>query len=94
MYKIVFIFVCFEDKNYTSQYTGVSWNKQTQKWLASVNHKNKKYHIGYFENDEDAAKAVNFKCQEFKIKLKNLSVGVLNNETFKKLTAKVINSYF
>lgn len=37
-----------------SKYTGVHWKKQTNKWGASISIKNKKKHLGYFENEYDA----------------------------------------
>ena len=82
-----------------SKYVGVTYIKQKHPWIAFLYHPtlNRKYrdskYIGCFKNEEDAAKAVNFKCQELNIKLKNPSVGVLNNETFEKLRGKVIIKY-
>ena len=68
---------------------GVSWKKQTKKWRANVGHNGKIHYTGSFEIEEDAAKAINLKCQELNIPLKNSSVGVLDNETLKKLKKKV-----
>ena len=39
--------------NNTSGYTGVSFDKKTNKWMARIN----KVTLGYFENIEDAIKA-------------------------------------
>ena len=75
----------------SSKYVGVSWHKNSKKWITKVTHKGKKHNIGSFEMEEDAAKAVNLKCQELSIPLKNLGVGILNNETLKKLKTKVSN---
>jgi hypothetical protein len=88
MYKYFSCFFCFE-KRVSSKYIGVYWNKASKKWYASV----RRNYIGSFEIEEDAAKAVNSKCQEFNIPLKNSSVGVLDNEALKKLTSKVIKFY-
>jgi len=41
----------------SSVYKGVSWNKRKGKWSASIKYKRKFYHIGYFDNQIDAAKA-------------------------------------
>ena len=38
-----------ENKTRASIYIGVCWNKQTNKWIASIYHK-KKYHIGLFND--------------------------------------------
>lgn len=41
----------------TSGHTGVSWHKQSSKWRATIKHNQKKIHLGYFENLEDAVAA-------------------------------------
>ena len=80
----------FIEKRDSSKYFGVYWHKQNKKWTGYLWHNMQKHHIGCFEIEEDAAKAVNLKCQELNIKPKNPSIGVLDNEKLKKLTAKVI----
>ena len=89
-------FSCFSfiEKRDTNKYIGVSWIQETKKWLATVNLKGKRYYIGSFQIEEDAAKAVNLKCQELNIPLKNPSVEVLNHETLKKLKTKVSSFLF
>jgi len=42
-------------KNKTSKFTGVSWHKQSNKWLAQVRKNNKVEYLGVFEKEEDAA---------------------------------------
>ena len=44
--------------NNSSGYTGVFWNLDANKWQAQFVSNKKKFHIGYFENKEDAHKAV------------------------------------
>lgn len=46
-------------KNNTSGYKGVTWYKPTQKWQAQIRANGKKYHLGYFEDIKDAARAYN-----------------------------------
>ena len=41
----------------TSKYKGVNWNKQHKKWLGRITFDNKTLHLGFFENEIDAAKA-------------------------------------
>jgi hypothetical protein len=41
----------------TSQYRGVCWDKQRRKWIARITRDGKKHSLGYFEVEEDAAKA-------------------------------------
>ena len=51
-------------KNSSSKYKGVNWAKQQNKWRASICVNNKRMHIGYFENEIDAAKAYNAASQK------------------------------
>jgi hypothetical protein len=44
-------------KSGTSRYKGVFWNKKNKKWLVAIKYNRKFRHIGYFENETDAAKA-------------------------------------
>ena len=41
----------------TSKYKGVCWNKRNKKWTAAISCNNKTYHLGYFDNEIDAARA-------------------------------------
>ena len=41
----------------SSGVTGVSFNKNRNKWVARINKEGKTYHLGYFDNFEDAKKA-------------------------------------
>jgi hypothetical protein len=89
----LFLVFLFENAS-SSKYIGVHWDKNSKKWQAAISHNGKRYNIGYFEIEEDAAKAVNLKCQEINITLKNTCVGVLDNEKLEKLKAKVNNFWF
>ena len=44
-------------KNNTSGFTGVIWDKKTNKWRAQIQHYKRNISIGYFENKEDAIRA-------------------------------------
>jgi hypothetical protein len=44
-----------DKKNKTSKFTGVSWHKQSNKWLAQVRKNNKVEYLGVFEKEEEAA---------------------------------------
>lgn len=44
-------------KNSTSKYLGVCWYKAGQRWRASITIDRKHIHLGYFDNEEDAARA-------------------------------------
>jgi hypothetical protein len=39
----------------TSGYIGVSWKKQSKKWMASLTTERKQKHLGYFDSAKDAA---------------------------------------
>lgn len=51
-------------KNTTSIYKGVSFNKQLQKWESYIGKDCKKYHIGFFIDEKEAARAYNNKAKE------------------------------
>jgi hypothetical protein len=60
-------------KNCTSRYIGVSWNKDLNKWGACVCYKNKKYQVGCFDNEEEAAIARDKKAIEIQGEFANLN---------------------
>ena len=45
-------------KDNSSGIKGVSWRPQSRKWSGKVAHKNKQYHVGYFDNIQDCENAV------------------------------------
>jgi hypothetical protein len=47
------------NKNNSSGYPGVRWNKQMARWVARINIKNKRIHLGSFIKKEDAVFARN-----------------------------------
>jgi hypothetical protein len=63
-----------------------------KKWQAQIYHNKKMTGAGIFDNEKDAAKAVNFKCRELKIPMKNSEVGVLDYKILQKVT-KVIRFF-
>jgi hypothetical protein len=46
-------------RNSTSRYRGVCWYKKIGKWRASAEFKRQGFHLGDFQNEDDAARAVN-----------------------------------
>lgn len=52
------------NKNTSSKYIGVSWNKTHKKWSTETRKDKIKIFIGYFDNENDAAEAYNKKCLE------------------------------
>jgi hypothetical protein len=51
-----------KQKNTSSKYIGVSWTKANAKWCAKLSIEGKQKHVGYFDNEEDAARAYDAAC--------------------------------
>ena len=47
-----------KNKNNTSGFKGVSWDKEKNKWKAKIGSNNKQISLGYFNNKEDAIKII------------------------------------
>ena len=52
-------------KDNKSGYKGVYWNKQRQKWHATVKAQGKRQHLGFYENKSEAATAYNHAAINF-----------------------------
>ena len=48
----------------SSRYKGVGWDKSKKKFRASITHHYKRIHLGYFDDEIDAAKAYDKKAKE------------------------------
>lgn len=57
--------VCFRKlkNNFTSEFVGVSWQKSSQKWIASISINGKSVYLGLFNNELEASKAYQEKLQ-------------------------------
>lgn len=51
--------------NCTSKYKGVNRHKDKNKWRSYITHKGRRMHLGYFENEEDAAKAYDAAARKY-----------------------------
>lgn len=47
--------------NRVSKYTGVRWNKEANKWSASVTDNKISHHCGFYSDEREAAKARDIK---------------------------------
>lgn len=43
----------------SSEYKGVHWRKDMNKWAARISHKGKRYYLGYYDDEREAARAYN-----------------------------------
>lgn len=51
-------------KSATSKYRGVSWYSSSKCWRAKIEQHNESFHLGYFDNEEAAARAYDAKAVE------------------------------
>ncbi len=49
----------------TSEFKGVHWYKAQNKWRAKITHNGKRYHLGAFPDETDAARAYDNAAREF-----------------------------
>ena len=52
------------NRNSSSKYKGISWNKQNKKWRGEIQKNKKRYGLGYFKSEIEAARAYNKKALE------------------------------
>ena len=50
--------------NYSSQYVGVCWEKNINKWKSNIYYNGKLKHLGYFDSEIDASNAYQNKLKE------------------------------
>lgn len=69
-------------KNNTSGYPGVTWHEKNGKWVARITFRGRTYHLGYFENKEEAIntrkKAESLTFEDFLKKIEGKKVIVIS----------------
>ncbi len=65
----------------TSKYKGVSFVPKTQKWRAQIKYNGISKHLGYFENEEDAARAYDEAAKEYHGEFAVLNFNVNHEDT-------------
>jgi hypothetical protein len=58
----------------------VTFDKKNSRYIATFKHEQERYYCGSFSNELEAAQAVNAKCIDLDIPLKNPEVGLPENE--------------
>lgn len=48
----------------TSKYKGVSWNKKANKWMSRIASKGEHIHLGYYDDEEEAARVYDEAAKE------------------------------
>lgn len=61
-------------KNSSSIFVGVGWHKGHEKWQAKIWKTDKRHHLGYFENEIDAALAYNNAARKLHGEFANLNI--------------------
>jgi hypothetical protein len=59
----------------SSKYKGVCFHKWAGKWMSAVKVNGKRIHLGYFDNERDAAKAYDEAAKEYHGKFASLNFG-------------------
>jgi hypothetical protein len=73
---ILFFYV---EKKKRNRFTYVWFNKKLSKYFGQFTHEQKRYYCGSHLNESEAAQAVNAKCVELSIPLKNPEAGLPEN---------------
>jgi len=60
-----------------SEFRGVVWDGRNRKWRAQLSHKGVKHYLGLYSCEEEAAQAVNYKCDEMGFDRYNPELGAI-----------------
>jgi HNH endonuclease len=50
-------------RKHKSIYKGITWSKKLNKWMAQIRYQGDHIYLGYFEKEEDAARAYDLACK-------------------------------
>ena len=62
-----------QNGNYSSKYKGVNWKKSRKKWEAKINYNKKRYYLGYYDDEIDAAIAYDLTAYKLHGEFANLN---------------------
>ena len=60
--------------NASSTYKGVTFDKRTGKWKVGITVNKNRIHLGYFENEKDAAREYNEACEQYHCEFAQLNI--------------------
>merc|ERR1711881_536431 len=78
--------------NTRTRYQGVFWSGATKKWVAQVIYNRSVHYIDQFEDEKEAALAVNQRCRALGIPILNPSL--MEEQEFKEKKSKFNGVYF
>merc|ERR1712034_272400 len=82
----------YQRKEKKSQYKGVTWHKQKEKWYVQFKTKGEIKYGGYFNDELDAATKVNQLCEKLGIPLQNPEMVAMTNQKYQHDEYKTIEN--
>lgn len=77
-----------------SRFKGVYWVEQSQKWVAQIRVNKKQVHLGYFENEEDAARTYDMAAQHYFGKFACTNIAIKGDSEWNTDTSNLLNPSF
>merc|ERR1712034_62656 len=74
----------YQKRENTSQYKGVYWSKEREKWYVQLFLNAKRQYGGFFNDERDAAKRVNELCEKWGIPPQNPAISAMSTQQYQK----------